>query len=126
VGTPAGESYKCDFDVELTLEAMRAIELMRPDIVVLLCGDGDFVPLIMELRRRGIRAEVAAFLDNTSRELLLRCSGFIDLDVWLDALRKETAAQEPETDNDTAWQDLDEEDGEQPIPNARRFPATEL
>jgi uncharacterized LabA/DUF88 family protein len=33
---------------------------MRPDIVVLVTGDSDFAHLALQLRRKGIRVEVAA------------------------------------------------------------------
>lgn len=81
IGTLAGDSYRCNFDVELTLEMMRAAEMVKPDIIVLLSGDKDFVPAILELRRRGIRVEIAAFPGhNAAREVMLKGSGFIDLD----------------------------------------------
>lgn len=84
VGAFAGEGYRCDFDVEITLELMRTGEISRPDIIVLLSGDKDFVPVILELRRRGIRVEVAAFPGiNAAREVMLKASGFIDLEQYL-------------------------------------------
>lgn len=80
IGAPAGDTYKCDFDVEITLELMRTAEIVRPDIIVLASGDKDFIPVILELRRRGIRVEVAAFAGiNAAREVMLKASGFIDI-----------------------------------------------
>ena len=80
VGAPASDTYKCDFDVEITLELMRTVEIVRPDIIVLASGDKDFIPVILELRRRGIRVEVAAFAGlNVAREVMLKASGFIDI-----------------------------------------------
>lgn len=84
VGAIAGESYKCDFDVEITLDLMRTAEIVNPDIIVLVSGDKDFVPVMLELRRRGIRVEVAAFPGgNAAREIILKASGFIDLREFL-------------------------------------------
>jgi uncharacterized LabA/DUF88 family protein len=84
VGILAGDTYRCDFDVELTLELMRTAELVRPDIVVLMSGDKDFIPVVIELRRRGIRVEIAAFpAVNAAREMVLKGSGFIDLHRYL-------------------------------------------
>ena len=80
VGTIASSSYKCDFDVEITLDIVRAAYDMRPDIVVLISGDSDFVPVVLNLREKGIRVEVAAFNSVMSRLLGKRCSGFICLD----------------------------------------------
>lgn len=84
VGSPSGDTYKCDFDVEITLDVMRSAEIVKPDIIVLVSGDKDFIPVILELRRRGIRVEVAAFEDvNAAREVILKASGFIDLGAYL-------------------------------------------
>ena len=85
LGAFAGDSYKCDLDIEITLEMMRTAEVVRPDIIVLVSGDKDFVPVILELRRRGIRVEVAAIPEcNAARELILKASGFIDLRQYLE------------------------------------------
>ncbi|MCC7279611.1 MAG: NYN domain-containing protein [Chromatiaceae bacterium] len=81
VGAIAGDSYRCNLDVEVTLEMMRTAEIVKPDIIVLISGDKDFIPVILELRRRGIRVEVAAFpAHNAAREVMLKASGFIDLE----------------------------------------------
>ena len=93
VGTIAGESYKCNFDVEMTLDISRIAYVNAPDIVVLVSGDSDFIPVVLELRERGIRVEVAAFEFAMSRQLALKASSFISLDAIVDA---EPAAEEPE------------------------------
>lgn len=82
IGTIAGESYKCDFDVEITIDLMRAAHTVRPDIVVLCSGDSDFLPVVHELRKMGIRVETASFRHSASRLLVSQSSGFIDLDAW--------------------------------------------
>jgi uncharacterized LabA/DUF88 family protein len=85
LGAIAGDSYKCDFDVEITLDLMRTAEIIKPDIIVLVSGDKDFVPVMLELRRRGIRVEVAAIPEgNAAREVILKASGFIDLREYLE------------------------------------------
>lgn len=96
IGTPAGDNYKCDFDVEITLDLMRAAEIAKPDIVVLMSGDKDFVPVMLELRKRGIRVEVAAFPEiNAAREMMLKASGFIDLGLYVDDRQNPAADDEP-------------------------------
>jgi uncharacterized LabA/DUF88 family protein len=83
-GTTAGDSYKCDLDIEITLALMETAETARPDIIVLLSGDKDFVPVILALRKRGIRVEVGAFAGiNAAREVMLKASGFIELEQFL-------------------------------------------
>ena len=98
VGTIAGETYKCDFDVEMTLDISRIAYVNAPDIVVLVSGDSDFIPVVLELRERGIRVEVAAFEFAMSRQLALKSSGFINLDALVDA---EPVAEEPEPFDDS-------------------------
>jgi uncharacterized LabA/DUF88 family protein len=90
IGTLAGDSYKCNFDVEITMELMRIVHDIKPDIVVLCSGDGDFVPVIEYLRTQGIRVEVASFVANAGREVILKCSSFIDLEVFLSGRIDET------------------------------------
>ena len=84
IGSFAGEGYKCDFDVEITMEIMRTAELVKPDTIVLMSGDKDFIPVILELRRRGIRVEVAAFSDySAARQVIVKSSEFIELSRYL-------------------------------------------
>ena len=81
VGTVAGETYKCNFDVEMAMDISRIAYSNAPDIIVLVSGDSDFVPIVLDMRNRGIRVEVAAFEFAMSRQLALRSSGFINLNV---------------------------------------------
>lgn len=85
VGTVAGETYKCDFDVEMTLDISRVAYSNAPDIIVLVSGDRDFIPIVLDMRGRGIRVEVAAFEAAMSGQLALKSSGFINLDAIIDA-----------------------------------------
>jgi len=84
VGTIAGDTYKCDFDVEMTMDIMRIATTTKPDIIVLATGDSDFIPLVKELRNMGIRVEVASFRESASRHLQRVASGFIDLNIYLE------------------------------------------
>src|SRR5260221_7478961 len=82
VGTIAGGSYKCNFDVEITTDVLKAIHQVKPDVIVLASGDSDFVSLIQEVRKSGVRVEVAAFPGAAGADVVLKCSGFIDLNVY--------------------------------------------
>lgn len=120
LGAVAGDGYRCNLDVELTMELMRTAELVKPDIIVLISGDKDFLPVVTELRRRGIRVEVAALPSiNAARELMLKASGFIDLEAYqTERLKPEdrvdAAAEEMDT-ADAAWDaDTEEKDLDQP------------
>ena len=81
-GTVAGETYKCNFDVEITMDVLKVMYQTKPDIIVLATGDSDFVPLIQEVRKSGVRVELAAFEETAGADILLKCSGFINLAVY--------------------------------------------
>lgn len=93
VGKTAGEGYKCNVDVEMTIDIMRHAYQVRPDILILCSGDGDFLPVVRELRRMGIRTEVAAFHGSAARELKREASGFILLDQWLSDMGGDQVAE---------------------------------
>ena len=79
IGTIAGDSYKCNFDVEMTLDMIKVAHNAKPDIIVLGSGDSDLIPVVLELRKMGIRVEVACFQEAMSQKLWHQSSGFIDL-----------------------------------------------
>lgn len=83
-GHIAGGTYKCNFDVEITMDVLKVVYQVKPDIIVLATGDSDFVSLIQEVRKSGVRVEVAAFVENSGQDILLKSSGFIDLAVYYD------------------------------------------
>ncbi len=84
-GTVAGETYKCNFDVEITMDVLKVMYQTKPDIIVLATGDSDFVPLIQEVRKSGVRVELAAFEETAGTDILLKCSGFINLAVYYES-----------------------------------------
>ncbi len=84
VGSSAGEgNYKCNVDVEMAMDMISFAYEVKPDILVLVSGDQDFAPVVIKLRERGIRVEVAAFPETISRVLLDAASGYINLDKWM-------------------------------------------
>jgi len=64
------------------MDMLKTVYQIKPDIIILASGDVDFVPLVTEVRKIGIRVEVASFENSASRDLILKCSGFIDLDKY--------------------------------------------
>src|SRR5204863_8301429 len=82
VGTIAGGMYKCNFDVEITMDMLKVVYQVKPDIIVLASGDSDFVSLIQEVRKSGVRVEVAAFEETAGTDIPRKCAGFIDLVVY--------------------------------------------
>jgi uncharacterized LabA/DUF88 family protein len=106
LGRIVGGTYKCNFDVEITLDVLKVVYQVKPDIIVLATGDADFVPLILEVRKAGVRVEVAAFEEAIGTDLLLKCSGFISLAVYYESY---LAAQNGELDEERMtepYQDL--------------------
>ncbi|QQG38611.1 MAG: NYN domain-containing protein [Candidatus Woesearchaeota archaeon] len=77
--TFVGGQKKGDWDVGI---AMDAIELApRLDTVILVSGDGDFIPLVQHLKRAmGCRVEVMAFSKSASSKLQEEADLFTDLD----------------------------------------------
>lgn len=98
LGTIAGGTYKCNFDVEITMDMLKAMYQVKPDIIVLASGDSDFVSLILEVRKSGMRVEVAAFEETAGADIRSKCSGFIDLAVYYESY---LAAQDGEQAEDS-------------------------
>lgn len=73
----AGGAKKGDWDVGLTIDAVSMSSKL--DVVILVTGDGDFVPLIKYLQFLGQRVEVIAFGDTTSQRLKEEADEFFDL-----------------------------------------------
>ncbi len=74
-----GGHKKGDWDVGI---AMDAIELApKLDVVILVSGDGDFIPLVRHLKYAlGCRVEVVSFKKSTSSRLVEEADSFLDLD----------------------------------------------
>lgn len=73
----AGGAKKGDWDVGITIDAVSIAPKL--DVVVLVTGDGDFVPLVQFLQFLGQRVEVMAFGDTASQKLTEAADDFTDL-----------------------------------------------
>ncbi len=73
----SGGSKKADWDVGLAVDAIKMSE--RLDCVVIVSGDGDFVPLVEYLQTIGVQVEVVSFGQSTSGKLREACDDFVDL-----------------------------------------------
>ena len=79
-GSPAEEGrYKANVDVMMAIDALELSVEMRPDVVILVTGDADFAYLVVKLRRRGIRVEVASVAQNLGNALKSTANDVIDL-----------------------------------------------
>lgn len=75
----AGGAKKGDWDVGITIDAVTLAQ--RLDVVILVSGDGDYVPLIEYLKRNtGCKVEVIAFGKSAAKKLIEEADDFIDLD----------------------------------------------
>ena len=83
-GSPAEEArYKANVDVLMAIDAVELSVEIRPDVVVLATGDSDFAHLALQLRRRGIRVEVASTAQTLGAGLKTAANEVIDLSALL-------------------------------------------
>ena len=73
----AGGAKKADWDVGLAVDAIKMSP--RLDSVVIISGDGDFVPLVEYLQTIGVQVEVVSFNKSTSGKLREAVDDFVDL-----------------------------------------------
>lgn len=79
-GSPAEEGrYKANVDVMMAIDGLELSMEMQPDVVILVTGDTDFAYLVIKLRRRGIRVEVASVAENLGNLLRSAANEVIDL-----------------------------------------------
>jgi len=74
-----GGMKKADWDVGMAVDAIRMSDAL--DVVVIVTGDGDFIPLVEYLKwGKGRVVEVAAFARNASGKLKEVADLFVDLE----------------------------------------------
>lgn len=74
----AGGAKKGDWDVGITIDAIKLAEKL--DVIVLVSGDGDYLPLVSYLQNnKGCLVEIMAFAKTTSARLIEEADDFIDL-----------------------------------------------
>lgn len=72
-----GGEKKADWDVGIAVDAIRLSPSL--DAIVLVSGDGDYMPVIEFLRNQGKQVEVMAFGGTTSGKLIESADDFINL-----------------------------------------------
>jgi len=71
---------KADWDVGLAVDAIKMAPKL--DTVIILSGDGDFIPLVQYLQmNEGCQVEVVSFGKSTSGKLIEAVDDFFDLDL---------------------------------------------
>lgn len=72
-----GGQKKGDWDVGITVDAIRIAPTL--DTLILVSGDGDFIPLVEYLKNQGKRVELISFKKSSSHLLIESADEFIDL-----------------------------------------------
>ncbi len=74
----ADGTKKGDWDLGMALDAIKAADKL--DVVILVTGDGDFLPLVSYLKEnKGCQVELIAFGDTSSAKLVEVVDDFTDL-----------------------------------------------
>ena len=72
-----GGMKKAGWDVGIAVDAIRMANSV--EVIVIVSGDGDFVPLVEYLRNQGKQVEVIAFGKSASSKLRESADDFVDL-----------------------------------------------
>jgi uncharacterized LabA/DUF88 family protein len=75
--TFADGNVKADWDMSIAIDALQLAD--RVDTVILVTGDGDFVPLVQGLKRKNVAMHAAAFPQRASSDLREAVESFIEL-----------------------------------------------
>jgi uncharacterized LabA/DUF88 family protein len=94
LGTAVGKTYLCNLAVEITMDVCKVVQQMKPDILVLATSNLDFLALLQDVRKSGIRVEVAAFEETIPPDMRLKCSGFINLTEYYEGYLATQLAQQ--------------------------------
>lgn len=74
----AGGEKKADWDVGLTIDAIKIAE--RVDVIIIVSGDGDYQPLVNYIQEnKGCLVEIISFAETTSKKLLEQADDFTNL-----------------------------------------------
>jgi uncharacterized LabA/DUF88 family protein len=83
----AGGMKKGDWDVGLTVDVIRMMQFL--DVIILVTGDGDYIPLINYVKWGGGRVvEVAAFRRSASSKIVEAADEFINIETVPRAVMK--------------------------------------
>ena len=72
-----GGMKKADWDVGMAVDAIRLSNSV--EVIVIVSGDGDFIPLVEYLKNQGKQTEVIAFGKSASSKLQDTADDFVDL-----------------------------------------------
>lgn len=97
---------KGNMDVELAVTAMEMVRSGNVTDLVLVSGNGDFVPLVRAVKRMGVRVIVVSTIKSeppmVADELRREADYFLDLDTMRVAIARKGARPEPRSDRRTS------------------------
>jgi uncharacterized LabA/DUF88 family protein len=70
-------SYKADWDMQIAIDAIALAD--KVDVMSIVTGDADFVPLVYALKSKGVKVEIMSFPENTGRELIDVADKYIEI-----------------------------------------------
>jgi len=73
----AGGRKKADWDVGIAMDMIKMSNHL--DVLILVSGDGDYIPVVDYLQNHGNLVEVIAFGEGTSSRLIEQADDFLDL-----------------------------------------------
>ncbi|MEX0918960.1 MAG: NYN domain-containing protein [Candidatus Paceibacterota bacterium] len=73
-----GGAKKADWDVGLAVDTIK--QANKLDVVIIMSGDGDFIPLVEYLQDLGCQVEIISFGKSASGKLKEAADDFFDLD----------------------------------------------
>lgn len=86
--TPSGDFKQSD-DQRLMIKTLSSCLRLKPDFLTLFASDGDYAPMVWELREWGIRTEVVG--RNVAGELREAAYHVVDLEQLLEKIAEEAA-----------------------------------
>ncbi len=74
-----GGAKKGDVDIDMAMDAIKSADKL--DVIILVTGDGDFIPLVLYLKEnKGCQVEVMAFGKTSSAKLVEQADDFVDIE----------------------------------------------
>lgn len=70
-------TFKSDWDMQIAIDALALAE--KVDVMVILTGDTDFVPLAHALKSKGVKVEIMSFRETTGKELIEAADIYIEI-----------------------------------------------
>jgi len=70
-------SIKADWDMQIAIDALALAD--KVDVMVILTGDSDFVPLVHALKSKGVKVEIMSFPETTGKELISAADKYVEI-----------------------------------------------